>query len=82
MMNHELEGSVRDELLWDPMIDSDAIAVSTADDGTVTLRGTVGSYLDKSIAASDAKRVFGVTAASTTSNDSSGVRSRTSATRI
>jgi osmotically-inducible protein OsmY len=62
MMNHELERSVRDELLWDPMIDSDAIAVSTADDGTVTLRGTVGSYLDKSIAASDAKRVFGVTA--------------------
>ena len=62
MMDNELERSVRDELTWDPMIDSSAIAVSASDDGKVTLRGTVGSYHDKAFAADDAKRVFGVTA--------------------
>jgi osmotically-inducible protein OsmY len=62
MMNHELETSVLDELLWDPMIDSTAIAVSADDYGKVTLRGTVGSYHDKAFAESDAKRILGVTA--------------------
>jgi osmotically-inducible protein OsmY len=62
MMNSDLERSVRDELLWDPMVDSSAIAVSADDDGKVTLRGTVGTYLEKSTAGGDAKRVFGVTA--------------------
>jgi osmotically-inducible protein OsmY len=60
-MNRELEQSVRDELAWDPMIVSSEIAVSATDDGKVTLRGTVATYLEKAIAASDAKRVFGVT---------------------
>ena len=31
---------------WDPKLDSQAIAVS-ADDGAVTLRGTVGSFREK-----------------------------------
>jgi len=62
MMNHELERSVRDELAWDPMIDGAAIAVSATDGGKVTLRGTVETYLDKTFASGDAKRVTGVTA--------------------
>jgi osmotically-inducible protein OsmY len=62
MMNHELERSVRDELAWDPMIDGAAIAVSATDGGKVTLRGTVETYLDKTFASGDAKRVIGVTA--------------------
>ena len=36
MTNDELQDWVRDELFWDPRVDSDAIAVS-ADDGEVTL---------------------------------------------
>jgi osmotically-inducible protein OsmY len=62
MLNHDLETSVRDELLWDPMIDSSTIAVTADDDGRVTLRGTVATYSEKYMSASDAKRVFGVTA--------------------
>jgi osmotically-inducible protein OsmY len=36
MTNHELQAMVRDELFWDPRVDSDAIAVS-ANEGEVTL---------------------------------------------
>ncbi len=60
MNNQELEGNVSAELLWDPKIDSEAVAVST-DDGTVTLRGTVGSLRQKREAKRAAERVFGVT---------------------
>ena len=42
----ELSTDVRDELFWDPKLDSAAIAVS-ADDGKITLRGTVGSLREK-----------------------------------
>jgi osmotically-inducible protein OsmY len=62
MLNHDLERSVQDELMWDPMIDASAIAVTADDDGRVTLRGTVGTYSQKFMSASDAKRIFGVTA--------------------
>jgi hypothetical protein len=44
---------------WDPKIDNSAIAVS-ADDGRVTLRGTVGSLREKREAKNAAARVFGV----------------------
>jgi|GraSoiStandDraft_16_1057320.scaffolds.fasta_scaffold1106936_2 BON domain len=37
---------VGDELFWDPKVDSAAIAVS-ANDGEITLRGTVGSLREK-----------------------------------
>jgi osmotically-inducible protein OsmY len=57
--NEDLELSVTDELLWDPKLDSAAIAAS-ADDGVVTLRGTVGSFRQKREAKRDAERVFGV----------------------
>ena len=42
MTNDDLQLDVAAELSWDPKVDSQAIAVS-ADDGTVTLRGTVGN---------------------------------------
>ena len=59
MSNDDLERFVSDELYWDPKVDSDAIAVS-ADDGAVTLRGTVGSFRQKREAKQDAERVYGV----------------------
>ena len=59
MSNDDLERSVADELFWDPKVDSAAIAVS-AEDGLVTLRGTVGSFRQKREAKHDAERVFGV----------------------
>jgi osmotically-inducible protein OsmY len=37
---------VNDELFWDPKVDNTPIAVS-ADDGRITLRGTVGSLREK-----------------------------------
>lgn len=60
MTNDELQGRVRDELLWDPKVDSALIAVS-ANDGEVTLRGTVGSLRQKREAQKAAERVYGVT---------------------
>ena len=59
MTNDELELSVADELFWDPKVDNEAIAVS-AKDGTVTLRGTVGSFRQKREAQKAAERVYGV----------------------
>jgi len=59
MTNEELELSVTDELFWDPKVDSEAIAVS-ADGGTVTLRGTVGSFREKREARKAAERGYGV----------------------
>jgi osmotically-inducible protein OsmY len=61
MSNQTLEQDVNDELFWDPKIDNEAIAVA-ADDGTVTLRGTVGSFRQKREAQKAAERVFGVVA--------------------
>jgi osmotically-inducible protein OsmY len=59
MTNDELQLSVADELFWDPKVDSEAIAAS-ANDGTVTLRGTVGSFRQKREAKKAAERVYGV----------------------
>jgi osmotically-inducible protein OsmY len=59
MSDKDLELNVSDELLWDPKVDSAAIAVS-ADDGVVTLRGTVGTFRQKREAKQDAERVYGV----------------------
>jgi osmotically-inducible protein OsmY len=55
----DLTADVRDELFWDPKVDNAAIAVS-ADEGTITLRGTVGSLREKREAQKDAQRVLGV----------------------
>jgi len=59
MTNDQLELSVADELFWDPKVDNEEIAVS-ANDGTVTLRGTVGSFRQKREARKAAERVYGV----------------------
>jgi len=59
-----LERNVVEELGWDPRIDSETIAVSADDDGTVTLRGTVGSFRQKREARKAAERVYGVTGVS------------------
>src|SRR4051795_12062954 len=59
MSNTDLTADVSDELFWDPKLDNTAIAVS-ADDGKVTLRGTVGSLREKREAQKAAQRVFGV----------------------
>jgi osmotically-inducible protein OsmY len=55
----DLTADVSDELFWDPKLDSSAIAVSAAD-GTITMRGTVGSLREKREAKKAAERVFGV----------------------
>jgi osmotically-inducible protein OsmY len=59
MSNNDLERYVSDELHWDPKIDDSAVAVS-ADDGVVTLRGTLGTFRQKRDAKKDAQRVYGV----------------------
>jgi osmotically-inducible protein OsmY len=59
MSNDDLAQDVREELHWDPKLDSEAIAVSAAD-GVVTLRGTVGSFRETRDAKSSAERVYGV----------------------
>ncbi len=60
MTNDDLQLDVAAELRWDPKVDSRAIAVS-ADDGSITLRGTVGSFREKREAVKAAARVYGVT---------------------
>jgi osmotically-inducible protein OsmY len=59
MSSDDLIVDVTNELFWDPKVDNEAIAVS-ADDGKITLRGTVGSFRQKREAKKDAERVFGV----------------------
>lgn len=60
MSDKALALTVKDELFWDPkVVDSEEIAVS-AEGGTVTLRGTVGSLRQKREAKSAAERVHGV----------------------
>jgi osmotically-inducible protein OsmY len=57
--NDDLASNVSDELYWDPKVDNAAIAVS-ANDGTITLRGSVGSLREKREAEKAAQRVYGV----------------------
>lgn len=60
MTDEQLQADVVAELFWDPKVGSEAIAVSAAA-GTVTLRGTVGSFREKREAGKAACRVYGVT---------------------
>lgn len=59
--NHLLESDVKDELDWDPFVDSSRIMIK-AKDGQVTLSGTVPTYYDSVVASEDAWSVGGVTA--------------------
>jgi osmotically-inducible protein OsmY len=62
MRNATLADDVRKELLWDSrVVDPGEIAVS-AEGGTVTLRGTVGSLMQRRAARKAAQRVLGVVA--------------------
>ena len=76
MSNDDLVADVTNELFWDPKVDSEAVAVS-ADDGKITLRGTVGSLREKREAKKAAERVYGVTSV----KDELNVRILTSAKR-
>ena len=59
-MNDDLVADAIAELFWDPKVDNEAVSVS-ADDGRITLRGTVGSIREKHEAQKAVQRVFGVT---------------------
>src|SRR5262249_30362845 len=59
MSDQDVEAAVRDELAFDPRVDAAAVAVQ-ADDGTVTLRGTVGTFFAKRAAQKAAEGVRGV----------------------
>jgi osmotically-inducible protein OsmY len=59
MSDNDLQKNVKDELFWDPKIDNEEIAVA-AEDGKITLRGTVGSVRAKLEAKKAAERVYGV----------------------
>jgi osmotically-inducible protein OsmY len=57
--NNLLEIDVKDALGWDPTLDDTRIVVD-ADDGRVTLSGTVPTFYDASLATDDAWTVGGV----------------------
>jgi osmotically-inducible protein OsmY len=59
--NNLLEQDVSEELIWDPQMDASRIVVK-ADNGRVTLSGTVPTYFETQRAEADAAMVGGVTA--------------------
>ena len=59
MTDEDIARSVAEELLRDPKIDDEGVAVSAVD-GMVLLRGTVGSFHQKREATKAAERVSGV----------------------
>jgi len=59
MTDKELKQHVQHTLDWEPSIDASDIGVSV-DEGVVTLRGNVGSYIEKVSAERVALRVYGV----------------------
>lgn len=58
-LDRDIERDVKEELQWNPDLDSSDVAVSVKD-GVVTLAGFVKSYTDKYEAEAAAKRVAGV----------------------
>jgi len=61
MTDKELKQHVQNALDWEPSVDASDIGVSV-DEGVVTLRGNVGSYVEKVSAERVALRVYGVKA--------------------
>jgi osmotically-inducible protein OsmY len=57
--NHVLEVAVRETLDWDPLVDDTRVVVK-ADDGHVTLSGSVPTYYEKVRASEDTRTVAGV----------------------
>jgi osmotically-inducible protein OsmY len=60
MSNTKLEVDIRAELLWDAKVANPSEIAVAAEGGNVTLRGTVGSPLQRRAARNAAKRVIGV----------------------
>ncbi len=58
--NGFLEEDVKEELDWDPLLDDSRILVK-ADDGKITLTGSVPSYYESTIAEDDTFSIGGVT---------------------
>jgi osmotically-inducible protein OsmY len=58
--NATMEDAIRDSLASDPRIPDPAEVAVLADDGWVTLRGTVGSFSQRRAVVSDARKVDGV----------------------
>lgn len=61
MTDKDLKQHVQNALDWEPSVDATDIGVSV-DDGVVTLRGNVGSYMEKLMAERVALRVYGAKA--------------------
>jgi osmotically-inducible protein OsmY len=61
MTDKDLKQHVQSALDWEPSLDASDIGVSV-DEGVVTLRGNVGSYVEKLTAERVALRVYGVKA--------------------
>ena len=61
MTNNELTQHVQSALDWEPSVDATDIGVSV-DEGVVTLRGNVGSYMERLMAERVVLRVYGVKA--------------------
>lgn len=61
MMDKDVKQHVQSALDWEPSLDATDIGVS-ADEGVVTLRGNVGSYVEKLTAERVALRVYGTKA--------------------
>ena len=61
MTDKELKQHVQSALDWEPSVDATDIGVSV-DEGVVTLRGTVGSYMEKLAAERVVLRLYGVKA--------------------
>ncbi len=57
LTNTTIEDEVRDALQLDPRIPDDAEIALSAEEGTVTLRGTVGSFSQRRAAVKDAREV-------------------------
>jgi osmotically-inducible protein OsmY len=56
----ELQADVIEELAWDPEVDSSKIGVTTSKEGSITLTGSVDSYVHKHAAERIVMRVQGV----------------------
>jgi osmotically-inducible protein OsmY len=61
MTDREIKAQVESALDWEPSVDASDVGVSV-DDGVVTLRGNVPSYVDKGAAERATLRVYGVKA--------------------
>ena len=58
--NATIEDDIRDALVFDPRIPDPTDVAIAAEGGTVTLRGTVGSFSQRRAAVTDAREIEGV----------------------